>query len=370
MRMRWFISIVLAAMVCGCTQNKDETPKKVDNAALVTLAAAETRDVPYIIEAVGTVKPSTTVTLVSRTAGELQEVLVRDGDDVSQGQILFEIEKAPYAIAQKQAAARLESDRAKLAKARDDLSRAQKMSKGGFSSASETESMRVAFIAAQAAVREDEASLEKDLLDLSYCEIRSPISGRARNVLVDAGNVLRAQDQLLTIDQVSPAEIDFSIPEKHLPTIRANTESGSLAVLSRTKGGNAVSGRVIYVGNVDSSTGTVPLKASFDNESKELWPGEFLRVFLQLDVRRGMVAVPSRAIMLGPDGPFVYVVSQDKKAHIRTVSIDIESDGYTAVTSGLAAGEQVVLEGHVRLKDGIAVRFGDSSAAVPGHGAR
>ena len=105
--MRWFISIVLAAMVCGCTQNKDETPKKVDNAALVTLAAAETRDVPYIIEAVGTVKPSTTVTLVSRTAGELQKVLVRDGDDVSQGQILFEIEKAPYAIAQKQAAARL-----------------------------------------------------------------------------------------------------------------------------------------------------------------------------------------------------------------------------------------------------------------------
>ena len=367
--MRWFLSIFLVAMVCGCTQDKDDTPKKADNAALVKLAVAETRDVPFIIEAVGTVKPSTTVTLVSRTAGELQKVLVQDGDSVNQGQILFEIEKAPYAIAHKQAAARLESDRAKLAKARDDLSRAQKMSKGGFSSASETETMRVAFIAAQAAVREDEASLEKAQLDLSYCEIRSPVSGRARNVLVDAGNVLRAQDQLLTIDDVSPAEIDFSIPEKHLPTIRANASTGSLSAQSRTKGGNVVSGRVVYVGNVDSTTGTVPLKASFSNESGELWPGEFLRVFLQLDVRKGIVTVPSRAIMLGPDGPFVYVVSEDKKAHIRTVSIDIEADGFTAVSSGLAAGEQVVLEGHVRLKDGIAVRLADS-AAWPGHGAR
>ncbi len=367
--MHWFISIVLVAMVCGCTQDKADTPRKADNAALVKLAVAETRDVPFIIEAVGTVKPSTTVTLVSRTAGELQKVLVQDGDDVRQGQLLFEIEKAPYTIAHKQAAARLESDRAKLAKARDDLSRAQKMSKGGFSSASETETMRVTFIAAQAAVREDEASLEKALLDLSYCEIRSPVSGRARNVLVDAGNVLRAQDQLLTIDDVSPAEIEFSVPEKHLPTIRANASTGSLSALSRTKSGNTVSGHVVYVGNVDSTTGTVPLKASFSNETGELWPGEFLRLFLQLDVRKGIVAVPSRAIMLGPDGPFVYVVSQDKKAHIRTVSIDIESDGFTAVSSGLAAGEQVVLEGHVRLKDGIAVRLADS-AAGPGHGER
>ncbi len=365
--MRWSISIVLVAMVCGCTQNDEVTPKKADNAALVTLAAAEKRDIPYIIEAVGTIKPSTTVTLVSRTAGELQKVLVRDGDDVSQGQILFEIEKQPYAIAHKQATARLESDRAKLAKARDDLSRAQKMSRGGFSSASETESMRVAFIAAQAAVREDEASVEKALLDLSYCDIRSPISGRAQNVLVDAGNVLKVQEQLLTIDKVAPAEIDFSIPEKHLPTIRANAASGRLTALSRTKSGNEVSGRVIYVGNVDSSTGTVPLKARFDNDSKELWPGEFLRIFLQLEVRKDTIAVPSRAIMLGPDGPFVYVVSQDRKAHIRTVSIDIESNGFTAVSSGLDAGELVVLEGHVRLKDGIAVRLSSSNAG-PGHG--
>ncbi len=362
--MKRYLYICLAAatlLLCSCDSlpSKKSAGRPPQRDALVTLAEAVTRDVPVLIETVGTVRPSTSVTLVSRTAGELQKVLVRDGELVREGQLLFEIEKQPYEIALHQAQARLESDRAKLVKARDDYARAQKMSKGGFSSASETETSRVGYISAQAAVKEDEAALEKARLDLSYCEIRTPVSGKAQTVLVDAGNVIAAQVRLLTVERITPAEIEFSIPEKYLPRLRANLRNGSLRAMFTSKEGQSLSGGIIYSGSVDSGTGTIPMKAGFANERRELLSGEYLRVFLQLDMIRDAVTVPSRAVMLGPDGPFVYVVGSDSRARIRLVSTDTEAEGYTVVTKGLSAGEHVVLEGHVRLKDGIAVRTAD-----------
>ena len=360
-------AILLSAALSLCACDSAQAPKKAaapaQRAALVTLATAETRDVPVLVETVGMVRPSVSVTLVSRTAGELQKALVRDGDLVKEGQLLFEIEKKPYQIALLQAEARLESDRAKLVKARDDYGRAQKMSKGGFSSASETESSRVAFISAQAAVKEDEAAIEKARLDLSYCEIRTPISGKAQTVLVDAGNVIGSQVKLLTIDRIMPAEIEFSIPEKYLPRIRANLRSGALRAMFRSKEGEQLSGGIIYSGSVDSSTGTIPMKAGFANERRELLSGEYLRVFLQLDVLKNALAVPARAVLQGPDGPFVYVVGEDRKARIRLVSTDIETDGITVISKGLSAGENVVLEGHVRLRDGVDVRIAEAGKA-------
>ncbi len=354
-----------ALLLCSCDSlpSRQKSARPAPRAALVTLASVEARDVPVLIETVGTVRPSVSVTLVSRTSGELQKVLVRDGELVREGQLLFEIEKKPYQIALHQAEARLESDRAKLVKARDDYARAQKMSRGGFSSASETEASRVSYISAQAAVKEDEAALEKARLDLSYCEIRTPVSGKAQAVLVDAGNVIAQQVKLLTVDRITPAEIEFSIPEKYLPRVRANLRNGMLRAMFTSKEGKKLSGGIIYSGNVDSSTGTIPMKAGFENAGRELLSGEYLRVFLQLDLVRNALTVPSRSVMLGPDGPFVYVVGDDGKARLRLVSTDTEAEGRTVVTKGLSAGEQVVLEGHVRLKDGIAVRIAGKKPA-------
>ena len=371
MSARIFLCFVCAALLIGCSGESEKTQPRAVRTALVTLVASGTRDVPYMLEAVGTVEPSASVNIVSRTSGELQQVLANDGEMVKKGQLLFVIEKEPYQIALHQAQARLESDKAKLAKAQDDYSRALKMKKGGFSSAAETDAARVTMVSAQADVREDAAALEKAELDLSYCEIRAPMDGRASDVRVDRGNVVTAQTLLVVVDAFQPAEITFSVPEKHLPLIRRNVrEKSGLQVSADSKEGKPLVGDVIFVGNVDADTGTVPLKARFLNEGTELWPGEFLRVKIQLDTRKNAVTVPSRAVMLGPDGPFVYVVGDDRIARVRLVSTDVENDGITVISKGLASGEQVVLEGHVRLKDGMPVRLQEDRKITAAGGAQ
>ena len=363
MSARLFLCFVCAVLLSGCSGESEEAaPRQAVRTALVTLAVSETKDVPYMLEAVGTVDPSASVNVVSRTTGELQEVLIQDGENVKKDQLLFVIEKEPYEIALHQAQAKLESDKAKLTKARDDYSRTQKMSKKGFTSASEAETSRVTMISAQADVQTDTAALEKAQLDLSYCEIRAPMDGRVGDVLVDKGNVLAAQTLLVVLDAFRPADITFSVPEKYLPLIRRNVSRDGLAVSASSKEGKPLSGDVVFVGNVDADTGTVPLKARFANDNIELWPGEFLRVHVQLDTRKNAVTVPSRAVMLGPDGPFVYVVGEDNVAHVRLVTTDIENEGITVISSGLKSGERVVLEGHVRLKDGMPVRIQEKKA--------
>ena len=357
-----FLCAVSVLLVSGCSDEKTAETAPVSSKALVRLATAVHKDVPFEVEAVGTVEPSASVNIVSRTEGELKQVLVKDGDSLEEGQLLFVIEKEPYEIALHQAQARLESDRAKLAKARDDYARSQKMTKGGFTSVAENDTARVNMVSAQATVKEDEAALEKARLDLSYCEIRAPMAGRAGEVRVDQGNVVSPQTLLLMLDTVHPADITFSIPEKYLPQVRRNMARGDLSVSAVSKEGNPVTGKVIFVGNIASATGTVPLKARFANTDSALWAGEFLRVRITLDMRKNAVVVPSRAVVLGPDGSFVFVVGEDRKARIRLVQTDVENSGMTVISQGLEAGEQVVLEGHVRLKDGIDVRLAGQGA--------
>lgn len=369
MSIRLFLCLVCAVLMSGCSDESEKSQPRAVRTALVSLATSATKDVPYMLDAVGTVEPSATVNIVSRTSGELQKVLIHDGELVKKGQLLFVIEKEPYEIALHQAQARLESDKAKLAKAQDDYSRALKMKKGGFSSAAETDAARVTMVSAQADVREDAAALEKAELDLSYCEIRAPMDGRADDVRVDLGNVITAQTLLVVVDAFQPADITFSVPEKHLPLIRRNVREAGLKVSATSKEGKPLTGDIIFVGNVDPDTGTVPLKARFLNEGTELWPGEFLRVRIQLDMRKNAVTVPSRAVMLGPDGPFVYVVGSDRLAKVRLVGTDVENDGITVISKGLASGEQVVLEGHVRLKDGMPVRLQEDRRITSAGGA-
>ncbi len=345
--------------LAGCSNDNKAETGTAGEKALVRLSEAAYRDIPYEVEAVGTVEPSASVNIVSRTEGELEQVLVSDGDTLKQGQLLFIIEKAPYEIALHQAKARLESDRAKLTKAEDDYARSQKMTRGGFNSVAENDAARVNLISARASVKEDEAAVEKAALDLSYCEIRAPMDGRAGDVKVDSGNVISPQTSLLMLDTVHPADITFSISEKYLPQVRRNMEKGELRVSTVSKEGKPVFGTVIFMGNVAPETGTVPLKARFENVDSELWAGEFLRVRITLDMRRNAVTVPSRAVMTGPDGSLVFVVGEDKKARIRLVETDVENKGITVISKGLEAGEKVVLEGHVRLKDGIEIRVAE-----------
>ena len=368
-------SILLTA---GCSSGeKQQAGPAAPRAALVTVTESIQTDMPVNLSAVGTVEPSASVNVVSRTAGELLEVLVDDGEFVKEGQLLFVIDKKPAEIALHKVQAQLESDKAKLAKAEDDLARSQKLTKGGFTSAAQNDEARVAAVGYRAAVKADEAAVEQAQLDLSYCEILAPMAGRAGAIQVDKGNYVPKESKtLLTIDAIQPVTVTFSVPERYIMAVRGLSSGSDLKVTAQPKLGKAAEGVLTFVGNVDSSTGTVPLKATFPNENGLMWPGEYVEIKLQLAVLKDSVAVPSRAVIIGPDGPFVYVVkevpSQDDPARkeliaqYRLVTSGTENEGMTVVTKGLDAGEAVVMEGHVRLSDGIKVRLPEDAKPAAG----
>lgn len=359
------IPVLLIGCLAGCSGG-DKKEAAAPRAALVTVQEAELRDIPVNLAAVGTVDPSATVNIVSRISGELKEVHVKDGEDVSEGQLLFVIDKKPTEIALLQVQAQLESNKAKLFKAEEDLGRSQKLTKGGFTSAAQNDEARVAAVSYRAAVKADEAAVEQAKLNLSYCEIRAPMAGRAGVIKVDKGNLVPAQSQqLLTIDAIRPVTITFSVPERHVTAIRNESAKGTLKVVAQTRHGDAAEGKLTFIGNVDSQTGTVPLKALFPNENSVMWPGEYVQVKLQLEVQANVVTVPSRAVIIGPKGNFIYVVGDDMKAQQRLVTAGTESDGLTVITEGLKQGEKVVMEGHVRLIDGITVRFPEAKVSAP-----
>lgn len=361
---------VLCLTACSGEQKKGPSAPK---SALVTVAESTLRDVPSTINAVGTVEASATVTIVSRVSGELMEVRVKEGQYVKKDDLLFVIDKKPAEIALHQVLAQLESDKAKLSKAEQDLARSQKLTKGGFTSAAQNDEALVAAIGYRAAVKVDEAAVEQAQLNLSYCEIRAPMDGRAGIIRVDRGNIIAAHTQpLLVIDETAPVDVTFSVPERYLPEVRGLAAESDLKVTARSKDGMENEGELTFVGNVDSATGTVPLKARFANADGRMWPGEYARITLRLRLLKDAVTVPSRAVTIGPDGTFVYVVGDDMKAHYRLVRTGVEHNGISVVTDGLKAGEKVVIEGHVRLADGIGVRFPDAQTqkgAQPAAGA-
>lgn len=361
---------VLGLTACSGEQKKRPSAPR---SALVTVTESTLRDVPSAIDAVGTVEASATVTIVSRVSGELMEVRVKEGQYVKKDDLLFVIDKKPAEIALHQVLAQLESNKAKLSKAEQDLARSQKLTKGGFTSAAQNDEALVAAIGYRAAVKVDEAAVEQAQLNLSYCEIRAPMDGRAGIIRVDRGNIIAAHTQpLLVIDETAPVDVTFSVPERYLPEVRGLAAESDLKVTARSKDGMENEGELTFVGNVDSATGTVPLKARFANADGRMWPGEYARITLRLRLLKDAVTVPSRAVTIGPDGTFVYVVGDDMKAHYRLVRTGVEHNGISVVTDGLKAGEKVVIEGHVRLADGIGVRFPDAQTqkgAQPAAGA-
>lgn len=374
------LATTLLSAACSSGDNKQAAGSSEPRAALVTVTESIRTDMPVNLSAVGTVEPSATVNVVSRISGELLDVLVDDGEFVKEGQVLFVIDKRPAEIALHKVEAQLESDKAKLAKAEEDLTRSQKLTKGGFTSAAQNDEARVAAVGYRAAVKADEAAVEQARLDLSYCDIMAPMAGRAGAVQVDKGNYVPKESKtLLTIDAVQPVTVTFAVPERYIMAVRGLSSGSDLKVTAQPKLGRPAEGVLTFVGNVDSSTGTVPLKASFPNENGLMWPGEYVQIKLQLAVLKDSVAVPSRAVIIGPDGPFVYVVREEPNtndpartdliAHYRLVTSGVESEGMTVVAKGLDAGEKVVMEGHVRLSDGIRVRLPEDAKPAAATGA-
>jgi multidrug efflux system membrane fusion protein len=368
--MKRAILLVCLCLAAACSRGNDNAERK-RSAAPVRLAVARIQDVPRQIENVGYVAASNKVAVRSRVMGHLLEVRFAEGDDVREGQILFVLDERPFAAAMREARARLERDRAQMLKARDDMRRFQGLSSKGFTSQEQYEQARTDALALEATVMADEAAVEQAKLQLDYCTIAAPISGRAGAVLQNRGNLIKANDDspMLSIDCLEPIYVYFAVPEAHLPAIRnlMQQETARTRILPQgSPPDQAVLGTLSFIDNsVDMRTGTIRLRTESPNTDRLLWPGQFVSVSLRLGEHKNAVVIPSAAVLNGPSGPYVYVADNDNKAQYRQVKIGIEYEDLIVVTEGLAAGERVVTEGQVRLGPNTQVEDVDKGGQRP-----
>ena len=325
--------------------------------------------VPVELHAVGTVEPFATVAIRSQIMGILQSVHFKEGDEVRQGQVLFTIDPRPFTALLDQAQGALARDRAELANARTELGRYAQAAQKGYVSTEQAGQARTKAETFAATVKADEAAVENSRLQLEYCSIISPITGRTGELLADRGNLIKANADtaMVTINQISPIKVAFTVPGANVQEIKKYQAAGSLKVLVTIPGSAPLAGTFSFLDNtVDPATGTIQLKAEFANTDKTLWPGEFVDVSLLLTVRRNTVVVPSGAIQIGQTGAYVYVVKPDMTVEDRPVVTGAILDGETVIESGLQAGERVVTDGQMQLTDGTTVKDRTNpSAATP-----
>ncbi len=353
----------------------------------VLVAAAKTEDVDIWLPGLGTVQAFNTVTVRSMIDGPLVSVQFSEGDEVKAGAVLARIDPRPYQAALDQATAKREQDQANLANAQLDLARYVKLAATNYSTRQQADTQRATVKELQAQVAQDSAAIETARTNLSYTTISSPIDGRAGIRQVDQGNIIHASDTngLVVIAQMHPISVLFTLPQQQLGPVRAAQQAGRVEVQALPQGmssppiaaaqeragpglaaagGNATvaadpppvvldTGTLAVLDNlVDSSTGTIKLKATFPNPSERLWPGGFVNVRLLARVERGVVTVPPAAVQLGPNGDFLYVVGDDKVAHRREVTVGHQDEQIAVIKTGLVAGESVVTDGASRLADG------------------
>ena len=385
-------SLTIAALavlsLAGCTAERAKSAGPPP-AVPVSVAVATQESVPVEAEAVGTVEASSVIQVRSQVSGELTRVAFEEGANVNQGDLLFEIDSRPYrdavrqaenALAKdtallKQAEANLARDIAQSKNAEADAARYDQLAREGVVSRQQTdqtrtaaEALRASIDAGRAAIESARASIESDRtaidraqLDLSYCQIHSPVSGRAGNLLVHQGNLVNANgpNPLVILHQLEPIWVSFGISEVRLTAIRRNAAARTLAVKASPADDarQTETGKLAVIDNtVDTTTGTIRLKATFDNAKRTLWPGQFVNVSLELDTLYNVVVVPGEAVQASAKGQMVYVVKADQTVEPRDVTLGRTFGAKVIVEKGVAAGETVVTDGQLRLSPGAAVR--------------
>lgn len=332
----------------------------------VTLATAEARDVPVLATGLGRVEGFNTVTIRARVDGAIQRVAFTEGQDVREGDLLFQIDPAPYVARLAAARAQRAKDEALLANARRDLERYNELARQQVAARQQVDTQTAQVAQYEAAIQADQAEIDYAATQAGYTAITAPISGRLGARLVDAGNLVQSAGAtpLVVIEQIRPITVTFSIGQDALPDVQraiaASREPLRVEVYGRDPGRALATGRLTLVNNaVDEATGTVQLKAAFDNDDLALWPGGTVTARLRLSVRQGAVTAPEAAVQRGPDGPYVYVVGEGNTAEMRRVRLAFSRDGTTVFEDGLRAGERVVVDGAFKLKPDAPVRESD-----------
>lgn len=343
------LMIAAALFAAACTQQK---PKPVDEAVPVTVATVEQKDVPIQIRAIGTVQPLSNVAVRALAGGQLQKVWFKEGDDVRKGAMLFTIDPRPYDAALQQAQANLQRDEAQLRNAEAQAKRYGDLVKKDYVTKEEYDKLVAAAEAARAVAAADRAAIENARLQRSYCEIRSPLDGRTGSLMVHAGNLVKANDTtpLVVINQVEPVYVQFAVPEQNLGLLRQR--AGAPVEASPQQGGAPIAtGTLTFIdNNVDATTGTITLKATFDNKNRALWPGQYVNVAITTDNKTNALIVPLRALQTSQKGgQYVYVVKPSKAVEMRTVTVYKTIDQNAIIDKGVAAGETVVTDGQLRL---------------------
>jgi membrane fusion protein, multidrug efflux system len=369
-RFRMFVFNLLTVgiailMLASCSGNAEDS--HIPKSAPVTVGIAVKKDVPVVLKSIGTVEPYNTVAVRARVAGEITKIAFKEGQDVSQGDLLFTIDPRPYEATLKGALADLDRDKARLKSAKEDVRRNAELIKKDYVTSQTYDQIVANADALKATVAADQAAVQSARVNLDYCTVRAPISGRTGNLLVKLGNVIKADEQpVITINQIMPIYVSFSVPEEYLGDIRRYASDGTLGVEAAfpNQTESNFKGELSFINNtVDGSTGTILLKAAFSNPDKALWPGQFVNVTLRIATSQSAVVVPSQAVQRGQQGDYVFVVKPDMTVDTRVVQLGQGIDGETVVRKGLDEGERVVTDGQLRLFPGAKVALRDQPAS-------
>jgi len=360
------LGVVSACIVWlgGCAAEDKAAQEPPRRGVPVTVAAAVEKPVWVELSAIGRVEPKETVLVRARVSGEIKSVGFEEGREVKAGQVLFTIDRDPFEAALNQAKANLARDEVNLKDAEADLARSDKLRGSGAIAPKDLEHARDKAEALKATVQADRAAVEAATVQFNYCTIRAPIDGRTGDLLVRRGNVVKADDPapLVVINRLAPIYVTFAVPEQELPRIRryhqeAQQAGKQLQVLASVRGEKTpLEGSLSFIDNtVDQSTGTINLKATFLNQDRRLWPGQFVDVVLRLTRIPRAVVIPNEAIQAGQTGPSVFVVKPDDTAEVRPIVPGLRAGGETVVEQGVSAGERVVTDGQLRLAPGVQV---------------
>jgi len=348
-------------------------------AVSVAVAPALKQNVPYYLSGLGSVTPFNTVTVKSRVDGQLEKVNFKEGQFVREGDLLAEIDPRPFQVALEQMQGQLARDQAQLNNARVDYARYDQLHKEGVVAQQQVDTQNATVGQLEGAVRADQAQIDNEKLQLVYCKITAPLSGRVGLRLVDQGNMIRATDPngLVVITQVQPIATLFTLPEDSLPEVLQHMKNEQLGIeaYSRDDQTKLASGKLVTIDNqIDPTTGTVRFKGEFDNRDLSLWPNQFINVRLMLTVRKNAIVIPLAAVQRGTQGAYVYTI-KNGHANLQPVKVDMTQGNISLIASGVAEGDQVVVDGQDRLQSGATVEVhgtggpgdrGNGSGPTPG----
>ena len=324
-------------------------------------------DVPIFLTGLGTVQAFNSVLIKSRVDGQIVKIRYEEGKDVHAGDVLIEIDRAPFEAALAQARANELKDQAQLDNQRLDLGRYTSLAKTGAGSSQQLDTTRALVAQTEASIKADQALVDTAQVQLNYSSIRSPIDGRVGTRLVDAGNIVRASDTtgIVTINQIHPIFVSFALPADSLPQLRAGLKDGDIIVTALDRDGQALATGVLAVidNQINPTTGTINYKAKFDNGDDALWPGQFVNLRIQLAIRRNVIAVPVTAVQQGSDGPYAFVVGDDHTVQKRPLKVGALNKTTAIIDDGLQPGEQIVTDGQYRIQAGSRVEVAAQTAS-------